>query len=101
MRQLPTTCSTGASARPSSVVVAIITPELASPLITSQAPSPIISTCTPWRTMRVKAAIATVLRAVGACSAVTSPFLARQRAIKASVMPSVCATSAFCSDASR
>jgi hypothetical protein len=95
MRQLPTTCSTGASARPSKVVVAIITPALASPLITSQAPSASISTCTAWRTVRVSAAIATVRAAVGCCSAVTSAFLRRQRATRASVMPSVCATSAF------
>ena len=93
--------STGASARPSSVVVAIITPAVASPLITSHAPSASISTCTAWRTVRVSAAIATVLVAVGCCSAVTSAFFWRQRAISASVMPSVCATSAFCSEASR
>ena len=53
------------------------------------------------RTVRVSAAIATVLVAVGCCKAVTSAFFCRQRATSASVMPSVCATSAFCSEASR
>jgi hypothetical protein len=83
------------------VVVAIITPELASPPITSQAPSAIISTWTACRTVRVSAPSRTVLVAIGCCSAVTSAFFLRQRATSASVMPSVCATSAFCSEASR
>jgi len=99
--QLPTTCSTGASARPSRIVQATVTPGEAWPEITSQAPTDSITICTAWRSVRVKAAMDTVLRAVGPCSAVTSAFTRCQRASSASVMPRVCTTSALAKDASR
>ena len=79
----------------------MMTPGVACDVITSHAPTPKIPTCTAWRTVRVIAAMATVFAAVGRCSALTFAFCARQRAISASVMPSVCATSALASDVSR
>ena len=88
-----TACSIGASARPSRIDAAIITPGVTWPWIASQAPSPSIIDCRNSRSVRDMVLNNPLRSDTDKSRSSVSPLRIRERETTASCMPSPCTVS--------
>ena len=95
LRQLPIACSIGASARPRITEAAIMPPEVSSPRVTSQAPTPSVAICTPMRTALEAPEMSASCSAAFWLVRLMTNWRSSCRRVTAERMPMACTTSAL------